>query len=561
MSPVLRLLIGLGVCGLIGSVEAQQAPAPPASPLGLFPAETGLVLRLATPDRTMEKVAAFVDAVQPGTGQFVTGMEEQLGQLISNPGLTGVDVTRDWYVAVVLSAQGQPVPVFAIPATDAAAIVDTVKEVMNSSVQGDWVLYTEKPAVVPAVTGESLLTVIDSKSRELLEQTDLAAVVNIAHLRTIYADQLEQARDQVNAGLNQLQFNAPAGMDLTGAISVYSDLATYAFQGIDDAKLLTLTASVSPQGVRLEDFLVAAPETATAKFFNSNTPEEMPWLEKLPRNQQAYFGMTGAGGMMQWGLKLSSQMSPQARSPEFGKLLEQLDQFKLGAAGGCFTFGPDGVSGANLMFGELNDEFKTTMRGIQSQVGTIENAGTKQTMKLETDAEQLGDLKVDILTIKQEFTNPDLDPLGIQQSLQEKLLGGKDGIQTRMVYEPHRTVSVSGSLALLERTLKALDADRTNGLEKHRGNLPRSANALGYVNLPVLYGEMLKLFSAVEGFPLQLDPTTIDNLNLGQSYVGAAVVAEENAARVVIEIPIDQIQGLAKLGAAVALTFQQAGGF
>jgi hypothetical protein len=63
----------------------------------------------------VEKAANLANAMQPGWGGFVQQYSGMKGALISNPTLSGVDQTKDWYVAAFFRGTEEPQVVFAVP--------------------------------------------------------------------------------------------------------------------------------------------------------------------------------------------------------------------------------------------------------------------------------------------------------------------------------------------------------------------------------------------------------------------------------------------------------------
>src|SRR5262245_46614620 len=103
---------------LIFCAFATSLPAA-ENPLEAVSTDAGRVIRLKAWSVTVEKAAAFVERIAPGAGEQVKAQSERIGAAISNPGLAGVDRSRDWWVAVYPKPAGQePDVVFLIPAGD-----------------------------------------------------------------------------------------------------------------------------------------------------------------------------------------------------------------------------------------------------------------------------------------------------------------------------------------------------------------------------------------------------------------------------------------------------------
>ncbi len=543
--------------GMTGSAHAQD------NPLQFFPETTALVLRLKEPDRTIEKATQLVDAVQPGAGSLLTQGAQLLGQAISNPSLTGVDQTKDWYVGVVLAQAGQPVPVFAIPALDAAALVDAVDEQMETSVQGKWVLYTEKPNKIPGASNANITSKLTGRSAEFFNGGEIGVFVNAGHLTAIYENELEQLKEQANAGLNQLRFSAPNGANLEPFIQVYSEIADYFFRGLNDTSSLTIAATFGEKGVQFEDYLVVNEGSSADNFLARHPARAMPLLDRLPRGQQAYYGLSsGLKGMMKMQLEMAARMQSdleaRKKAEEVVKSqLERLKNIEFQEVAASVKFGGEPFLTATSLVQSKGD-VKTMMRELQASGALSSTNGVKQTTELKQDAEKIGDQSVDVLTVKQEFSE-ELDPTGMQSKMLETMFG-PNGIQTRVLYGEDLMFSTTGSLSDLESLVKRSQGTSGNGLNKVRETLPKEANLTVLLDMPILAGQFLKLLGSSGQFPIPIDGSMIDNLNLQQSYIGFAVATEPHAIRCRTEIPIEQVQGCVKLGMIIALSLQQANG-
>lgn len=548
------LVTGLLLAVLGGTSQAEE------NPLKYFPLNTAVVIKLKEPDKTLEKAAELVDAVQPGMGQRVNPLGDQLGQLISNPGMIGVDQSKNWYVAVVLSEAGRPIPVFAIPATDTAAFVDAIKDDMNSVVHDNWVLYAEKPAEVPAVDGANITSLLSGPTAELFDKTDVGLFINAGHLTETYAAEVEQMKDQVNDTLNRLQANPPPGVDIGKFMPMYTEFVRYFFRAIDDASHLTITASFGSDGVQFEDYLVAKNGSKCDQWFSSHPAQPIPVLEKLPKGQQLYYGSSGVtSGFMRWALSITSGfLSEEESGGDVKKAMEALNDVDLQTIAGAMRMGGEApfITAVGVMEGKLGEPFQSAMRAFQTASAELTINGIRQTTELQADAESIGDQKVDVVTVKREVTDESLDPLGIQKAMNDRMFG-PEGMQTRTVFGPERAVTATGTQRDMEKLLSGLDNSNVNDFAKQTATLPQPANVIGLIDLPSFYGEMFKLLGSTEGMPFQIDPSSIDNLNLQQSYMGMAFVTEPHAARFRLEIPVAQIQGCIKVGTVVFVSFQQ----
>ncbi|MCA8994104.1 MAG: hypothetical protein KDA88_19140 [Planctomycetaceae bacterium] len=547
----LALAVALGAFAPLAAAED--------SPLDFFPESTALIIRLNEPDKTIDKTADFVDAIQPGFGQVVGQGADQLGQAISNPELVGVDHSRPWYVGVVLSEDGPPVPMFVIPATEPDAFVDAIDEQMNAQAKGEWVVYVEKPAELPEVGASKVTAKLNGEAAKVFESGDLSLFVDIAKLTETYEEPIEDLKDKVNDGLNNLQLAAPPNVDFEPIIQMYSEIAHYAFRILEDASHLSIAMNVGSEGIQFEDYLVVKTGSASDKWIAAHPAEDLPLLRKLPEGQHGYYGVSGmTNSMMKFGVQYTQRMlKNNSESEDLDSVIEQLGEVKIGGLVGSMRMGGSTfISGTGIFEGELGDDFKTLMRKLQTAAGEYEVNGMKQTIDVQHDAEQIGDNSVDVVTVKQEVVDPSVDPTGIQKNIMETMFGA-DGIQTRSLYASNRVVSTVGSLDEMKKTLADLDGDDNKVLTERLEKLPSPANFIGLLDLANVYGEIFKIVGSTEGIPLQIDPSTIDNLNMRSSYIGFAAVTEPHAARCRFDVPVEQVQNCIKLGTVIFVTIQQ----
>jgi hypothetical protein len=134
-----------------GLVLVTGLSAQAEGPLDLIPANATAVVRLKSPESTIGKVGNFANAVQPGLGFMVQGQAPGLGVAISNPTLGGVDLKKDWHVAIFAVKNAEPAVVFVIPATDVKALQGGVDESFTFASKDSWVAYSQDEAVIELV--------------------------------------------------------------------------------------------------------------------------------------------------------------------------------------------------------------------------------------------------------------------------------------------------------------------------------------------------------------------------------------------------------------------------
>jgi len=152
----------------------------------------------------------------------------------------------------------------------------------------NWVIYSESDEALTQFelrkSGKlkSISTVLDRRSRDLFDRSDLAAYVNARQLRKVYRAELDRAKQQVHALIEQIGKTAsgvPAqGIDVQSVFRIYGDLANGGFQLAEDADGFTAGLIVGEKQVDLETCLVVAPSTPSAQFLASNEPAGMKTL-------------------------------------------------------------------------------------------------------------------------------------------------------------------------------------------------------------------------------------------------------------------------------------------
>ncbi|MDA7527748.1 hypothetical protein OAF98_01285 [Planctomicrobium sp.] len=534
---------------VLTTVSAQD------SALELYGSDVDVVLRLAEPDKSIESVVELINGAQPGFGEIARGaIGQNLGQVISNPTLTGVDQSRDWHVGVYGNGKAEPLVVFAIPAVDTDDLVGGLGEDFKSSVHGKYVLYTDKGDLpeVPAVE-ESVAKSMGEESKTAFEMGEISLYVNSKHLTATYQEEMETAYDQVLEGLNQLRFAMPqdAGINMGPIIEMYGALAEKLFQGAKDSESVVVAIDVGAEGVRIEEYVNFGAKTKSAKSLASLPTSEMADLGKLPEDAIAYYGVSGGlKDTFKWSMSFTADMSEDKSVREKMKEIStSLDEIEFGAMVGSFTIG-DPENGAIQATGIAHvkplDLFKKHMRSSVEAMGSLELPGLTQTSTLEEEAESYGEQKVDIVTVKQEF-DADQPQAELQARMQEMMFGS-NGIESRVMYLDDKYITVmGGGKAAAKKVFESFEGTSNQTLASPREILMEKAYFIGLMDLPGAIAGGLKVASTMDQFPLPLDEQMIDSLGLVPSYIGLGIAVEDNAIRCRTDIPMSQIKGIFKI--------------
>jgi len=138
---------------------------------------------------------------------------------------------------------------------------------------------------------------------------------------------------------------------------------------------------------------------------------------------------------------------------------------------------------------------------------------------------------------------------------------GPEGLTSRYAYLKDRVVYTMGGTA--EDMETALTNVKTpgkpsDGFAKARGKLSEKVNVIFMADLAKMTAQGASIASSAGLIPMQIDADLIDGLELKESYFGFSVATEPNAVRAVWHLPVEQVQGFAKM-AIMAVAMQGAG--
>lgn len=551
MFRVLSFCLVLAAC-----LNATVQAAPPENPLKFFSSDVDIIIRLKEPDRTGEKVLGLVNKIQPGIGDTLKSNQSVLlGRMISNPTLTGVDQTRDWYVGVYFASGQAPVVVFAIPALNSDDLVSAV-DGMTTQVEGKWVLYTDAEEM-PQVTSATVADQLGEARTSYLLNGDLTVYVNTGHVTQVYAEQIDLAQDRVLQNLNQLRFMPSQGsFDPQQVIELYGKLAESLFQAVNDAQVSMASLSIAENELVFTKQVNFTDDSETSRFLAQNKPDAMSDLSRLPAGAQMYYGFSGEmKEMIRAGMKMSlAAVKDPSVTEKVEKSLALLEPVTYGPVVASLSVSPTSMSpfqAVAIASASPMKDVRDFNREVTKSMGLIENEIFKQTSTLKPDAETYGAHHADLLEIRQEI-KPDAPAAELQQKI-HKLMFGENGMQTRTVYlEKEYVTTTGGGEKLMQDFLAGFDSPKSKLLQKSRESLMKEANFLLLMDLPRFLGDVLSTASQnVEGFPIPINAQMINSLNLKPSYIGLATGSSSNTAQFELHLPVDQIVGISKLGVLI----------
>jgi hypothetical protein len=530
--------------------------APAAGPLDRFSTDTDVVIRLKAPETTVEKLAGLADAIQPGTGDMLRHNTTALGKGIFVPGLTGVDTSQDWYVLLFSQGRKRPAVYFAIPATDAEQLASALPDRMTSHVEGNWVLYTDSDAGIPAPagTGEGISSVLTGESAAVFDRGDLSLFVNVDHLTSVYRDDLAKAQQQVHEGLKFVAQMASQGneMNLQPIMDMYGTICDAVFQMLADARGSAVGVTITAEGIGIEKHATFVAGSTTSRVLAAQPTSSMESLARLPAGAGGYFAIRGdMQRFMEWGWSVNAMMlgDDEEKKRQFEESVKAWKEVEFGEMVGSFSVG---AADAGLFqytavaHASPIDKLRKTMYEMTELMSTMDLYGIKQEMKFEPNAETIGSRKVDLMTLKQEYP-PELDPTGMQAKMQEVMFG-PDGIATRIAYlEDAYVMAMGGGRETMESLLTSYDSKSNAEISNHRRGLIAEPNILVLLDLPSLAVQGATALAAIPEFPIPIDTEALSVVPLETSYVGYSLACEPDSLRVQLAVPVEQLRGIAAL--------------
>lgn len=557
-SSIRTLVASLGAVLLTGSALSAQE-----SPLPFLPAGADVVIRLREPDRAIEEVAELVDKVQGGMGALVRAQADSLGQLISNPALTGVDRSRPWYVTgYFFQGKTEPVAVFAIPAVNAADLVGALGGDVKSEVHDRWVIYTPAGEFPKAEGDRKLAADWSPQLAAALDGGDLTMYLNVRHLSGLYAGELDALHQQAREGLNALRYLMPQQdqpMNLQQIVEIYGGVADGLLQAVKDAQHLVLSINLDEGSVAVDKTVTFQPESEAAKRIAANPGSRFSLLGKLPANLDLYFGGTG---FLEWAISLNMDLTTDlvtdpAQKEQLKSTMQQMREMKFGelAAGVKFQPGDAGLFNSyGLMQVTPAEKFRDLNRTSQQQLSVLEFNGIKQTTEVQLDAETVGTYQVDVARARTEITrnSPETE---LQQKMQRLMFGAE--LQSRSAwFGDINANTLNGGAESMRALLRSFEDSKPRTGPEYPQPVINQGNLLVQVDLVRVVAFTLMAASREEVLPLRISEQSIDGLNLQRSYIAVAVGSEGNTLKSQLRVPVQQIQGFTRLGALFAALSQ-----
>lgn len=548
---VRTLFVTLFACGCVAVAGAADTP------LSAFSNDADVVIRLQKPQQTVERAANSAAGVDPSYGDQVRNFAPFLGILISNATLAGVDQTRDWYVAVFARSDADPATVFAIPASDAAALQEALPEKLTRLERDGWVFYSENAEAVervksgPPAASASIISEIGEKPRQVFDRGDLSVFINVDHLAETYREQIEAAGESLAAG----ELPVPGVPALPGAnpAEQLGDTVGKAQELLKDGQSLTLALTFNGEGLNLESFAEFRPGSDAARGLQDHPDDELASVSQLPADALLYFGAAGSLASAVQGL-LTAAGGGGDVDPAVAKKLETLRESMQGieykSLAATLSLG-DPESGLIRSVGIVEATPASKARELLRESTALMNFQSAETgvsveAEYEAEAETVADRKVDVQSI-QASVDPNVNPLGTILDSAMQAMYGPDGAQTRYVFwEDKYLQSIGGGPDAVAAALEQIEAGKTNATPEHRKELIAKPDLLVLLDVQRLLRAALKAADSSPNFPFPVDQQLISGDDPAASYIGFSMATEPGAVRAKLQVPGGQILSIVR---------------
>lgn len=541
-------------------------------PVGAFPEDVSVVIRLADPTETVKKIKDLASGIDLGAdvnGKVMTAIEGSAGftgVMIDNPARQGIKPETDWWIAVIARKDLPPVMIYAVEPSDAGALKDAVAEEYEFIKHDNWTIYTKDAEAAKSIKAvlagdaKSIESAATDNIKSLFKASDAAAFVNLKSLKVTFADEVETARQEIQSALVEAerQFETQPipieGVNLKAIFGLYAQFFQGMVTAFEDSNSFSAGVSFDGDGILVRELLEFQPNSTTDKALQKHKPSALSTLAKLPVNQLGYVGIhADMNAITEWGVNLAASMFnlDDAERAKIKGSLDDLKKLKIGSTAMSFGLGSreTGYINSTTVTEVSGSDVKAIQRkAYETMQGNLGGAGMGmvKSVKWTPDAEKVGDISVDV--IKTELDSSEIDPSGQVLQNMMTILFGPEGMVTRMAYAPGYTVQTTGGgLASMERALKRLSASSPDdAFLATRENLAAEVNLIYMIDLP---GLLVGIVNAVsENYPLMpIDLTAIESMELKRSYLGFSIATGAAALKCQSYVPRGQIQGMGSL--------------
>lgn len=556
---------------------AVAAPAPARAvevPVGAFPADVSVVVRLADPTETLKKVKDLASGIDLGADvndKIMTAIEGAAGftgVMIDNPARQGIKPETDWWIAVIARKDAPPAMIYAVEASDAGALKDAVAEDHEFIQHDNWTIYTKDAEAAKSIKAvlagdaKSIESSATDNIKSLFQESDAAAFVNLKSLKVTFADEVDEFRNEFRSTLDEVEAQMELqpipieGVDMKSAMKIYSQVFEGILTGLNDSNSFSAGVSIDGDGVLFREVVEFQPDSSSDKALRTHKPAAMPILAKLPADQLAYVGIhIDMKALTKWSVELSNSLLDldDEQKAKMKASIEEMGKLDIGSTVVSFGIG-------DRRTGYLNTTSITEMKGdgvkeyrrnafkmLQGDAGGGAKLGMFKSVEILPDAEKVGDTSVD--QIRMEFDTSEIDPSGQMIQGVMTMLFGPDGMMTRVAYPPGLVVETLGGgpdrmAQALKRVASTPSPDAA--FQATRTNLPDESNVIYMIDLPGLISKALQAVSENSPF-LPVDLSELQSMDLKRSFLGFSISTGPAALKCRSYVPRDQIQGMGSL--------------
>lgn len=435
----------------------QPILADEKDPLAHIPFDCNLVVKLSSPDSTVTRIRDILNEASSDLAILADFIPATMEEMLSNPGMTGVQGGPDVWMAVRFRTGQEPELAFLVVASNAKELKEAVGEGFTFFTAGDWTVYSESSELIGLFkklhdeSGRGLNKYVDPFCREILVRGDLAVWIDLQSVLRSYKDEMDNWKSEIQSKIEEIPQNMPnqGNVDPEQITKMYSDFLTTGEKLLGDTRAFCGNVVFANNGVLFDNYVSFAYSSDTVKMLKTLRPSEFKGIGKLPQSHLFYLGTSGfTDKLMQWGLLNSSATVKDASAKqEISKLSDQMIESGLGV----MTLSMDvGSSTENLMQTvtqvELDDPQK--MRELSHQltatIGEIDQNGMKIKTELSPEAEEYDGHKADVVEVT--FEVPDASsPQGMMQQQVLSSMYGPEGVKTRSLYFEDCLLQVMGS--------------------------------------------------------------------------------------------------------------------
>ncbi len=391
----MRFVTSLATFAVVLSMVPGFAQAEDA--LLRVPADAAVVLRLKSPDATIDRVAALADAVQEGLG---TQVKDAAARTQSDPGLKGADLSRDWLLVMFAVAGSPPEFVVSLPASDADTLAAAAREPWVTAVHDDRVFGSRQAELLEkfaAVHDPGLFSGLDTASREMFEAGDLSAYVNVHILTETYSTEIDDLAERVRQGIDQigqLPAEATGGVDMAAVAKMYQSIFMHLIQGARDTQDLTAAIHVDPNGLTIHERLRLSKGTATHRALAGQPTSDFSQLAQLPLGREMYFGFLGdMRALTKWNMEWTRAMFKDDQQQQgIDAITKTIDQIQYGAIVGAMGLGsPEtGLLRATMIVeAEPVEKVRELMQEYGDTMGDLSINNFRQTMTISKECREV----------------------------------------------------------------------------------------------------------------------------------------------------------------------------